>query len=173
MGLHCKKVVAIVPPPTSSYDSADDPLPVILVLPIWLRCLLAGLAVLLGVVFGIALALDPYQDGKVWDQGTHTQLGLPECTFKQLTKQPCPSCGMTTSFALLVRGDVWHSLKANAVGTGLAAFCLVLIPWCLACALRGRTYLVQSLEWAVTRLVVVFVVLMLLRWGIVLLLTTY
>ena len=48
---------------------------------------------------------------------THRQLGLPPCTFKEMTGLPCPSCGMTSSFALLVRGDVMNSLRANAVGT--------------------------------------------------------
>ena len=34
--------------------------------------------------------------------GTHQQLGLPPCNFVTLTGYPCPACGMTTSFALLV-----------------------------------------------------------------------
>jgi hypothetical protein len=102
---------------------------------------------------------------------THTQLKLPPCTFKTLTHLPCPSCGMTTSFALLVRGDVGNSLRANAVGTLLAVFCLALIPWGLACAAWGRPFLVVSLERALTRVVVVFLVLMLARWVIVLGLT--
>src|SRR5438445_10288 len=85
-----------------------------------------------------------------------------------MTGVPCPSCGMTTSFALLIRGDWWNSLKANAVGTLLAAFCLALIPWSLFCAAWGRPIFVVSLERTLTKIVVAFVFLMLLRWGIVL-----
>jgi hypothetical protein len=74
---------------------------------------------------------------------------------------------MTTSFALLVRGDVGNSLRANAVGTLLALFGLVLIPWSVTAALTGRTLFVRSLERAVTISVVVFLALMLLRWAVV------
>jgi hypothetical protein len=80
---------------------------------------------------------------------------------------PCPSCGMTTSFALLVRGDVGNSVRANGVGTLLALFGIVLIPWCVTAALTGRTLFVRSLERAVTVVVLVFLGLMLLRWTLV------
>jgi hypothetical protein len=125
--------------------------------------------VLVGV-FALAICLNPYDgDGKPLRMGTHMGLDLPPCTFYDLTGKPCPSCGMTTSFALLIRGDVVNSLKANAVGTLLAVFCLVLIPWNLVCAWRGRLYGIRSLERSITLALLVFVVLMLLRWGIVLL----
>jgi xanthine/uracil permease len=80
---------------------------------------------------------------------------------------------MTTSFAHLVRGDVWNSVRANAVGTLLAAFCLMLVPWNLACALRGRLYLVTSIEWILTRLVIGFLILLLGRWLIVVAMTYF
>jgi hypothetical protein len=41
--------------------------------------------------------------------GSHQQLGLPECGFYQRTGYPCPTCGMTTAFAWMVRV---HPLKA-------------------------------------------------------------
>ena len=31
--------------------------------------------------------------------GSHTKLGMPRCEFEYRTGIPCPSCGMTTSFA--------------------------------------------------------------------------
>src|SRR5438128_7346592 len=120
-------------------------------------------------VFGLAAWLKPYDAaGQALKMETHRQMGLPPCTFKAMTGMPCPSCGMTTSFALLIRGDVWNSLKANAVGTLLAAFCLALVPWSLVCSLRGRPLFIISMERALTTIIVGFVVLMLLRWGIVL-----
>jgi len=125
--------------------------------------LVAGLV----AVFTIAIFLNPYKDGRVWLQETHKQMGLPPCTFKVLTGLPCPSCGMTSSFSLLMHGDPWNSVRANFVGTLLALFCLALIPWGLVSALRGRLLVVRSLEFILTRLVLVFVVLLLLRWGVV------
>jgi hypothetical protein len=119
-------------------------------------------------VFAMAVWLNPYDaDGRPLRMETHRQLGLPPCTFYSITGLPCPSCGMTTSFALLVRGDLWNSLRANAVGTALAVFCLALIPWSLASAVRGRWLWIRSPERVLTRLVILFLVLLLGRWLIV------
>jgi hypothetical protein len=163
-----------VPPPLPNdvdWDEVEEVLPAEPVLRLWLRSLLVLLAAMLITVFGVAIYLNPYtEDGEARRMETHRQLGLPECTFKGMTGKPCPSCGMTTSFALFIRGDLWHSAQANFVGTLLALFCLLLIPWCLFCAVRGRYFLILSLEWALPRFVVVFATLMLLRWGVVLLL---
>jgi hypothetical protein len=49
--------------------------------------------------------------------GTHQQLGLPPCGFLTLTGYPCPSCGITTSLAYLLHGDVVHSLVSQPFGT--------------------------------------------------------
>src|SRR4051812_36259079 len=96
------------------------------------RPALGGIAAALAAVFGVAVWLDPYDaEGKAKLIETHRQLGLPECTFKALTGKPCPSCGMTSSFALLVHGDVANSFRANEVGTLLALFLLVVLPWSL------------------------------------------
>lgn len=133
------------------------------------RGTLLAIAAGLLAVFGIAICLNPYRDdGTALPMETHRQLGLPPCTFKVMSGLPCPSCGMTTSFALLVRGDVWNSLKANAVGTLLAGFCLLLIPWSLACAITNRIVIIHSVERALFQFIVVFLILMLARWAIVL-----
>src|SRR5262245_53861942 len=100
---------------------------------------------------------------------THRQLGLPPCTFFAVTGMPCPSCGMTTSFALLMHGDPAASLRANAVGTLLALLCLAAIPWGLASAYLGRTLFIRSLERTVSLLVLTLLGLMLLRWAVVVL----
>ncbi len=138
---------------------------------LWVRLALIAMALGWVGVFVVALKLDPYQDGKVWLEGTHQQLGLPECTFKTLSKLPCPSCGMTTSFALLVRGDVWNAVRANVVGAGLAVFGVVMFPWCLVSAWRNRWLWFRRIEPVLIRLTVLFLVAMFGRWGIVLLWT--
>jgi hypothetical protein len=152
------------------YESQQAPLRAILLTPWWGRVILVVLAALASLVIALAVYLDPYKpDGTARLLETHRQLGLPECTFKLAVGVPCPSCGMTTSFALLVRGDVWHSLRANVAGTLLAGLTLGFIPWALLSATRGYLLYVQSLERTLFRLVMLFVVLMMVRWGIVLL----
>ena len=117
-------------------------------------------------VFAVALVLNPYKDGRVWLEETHTQLGLNPCTFRTWTGGcPCPSCGMTSSFALFVRGDLWHSLQANFAGTYLATLALLFIPWALISAVRGRLLWVRSGDTLAIRLVVSFAAIMFLRWA--------
>lgn len=136
---------------------------------IWVRGVLLLIVAILVTVFALAIWLKPYDAaGTPLRMEAHRQLGLPPCTFYEMTGMPCPSCGMTTSFALLMHRDVGNSLKANAVGTILAVYCLLLIPWCLVCGIKGRSYLIGSLEVALTKVVIVFITLMLLRWLIVL-----
>ena len=70
--------------------------------------------------------------------GTHQQLGLPPCTFWVLFGRPCPTCGMTTAWAHLVRGQVIGALRANVGGTLLAVVAVIAMPWLLGAAARGR-----------------------------------
>ena len=166
-------------PPTEQTTDPDD-----LVRPraAWyVRGALLAIAAVLLVVFVIATQVRPFaEDGTPLREASHTSIGLPACNFKVWTRSeacpdgmPCPSCGMTTSFAHLVRGNVWYSLRANWVGTGLALFCAALIPWAIASAFRGRYYWIRSIEAPIAILVGVFTVTMLLRWGVVLLLTVF
>lgn len=152
-------------------NNADlEPVDAIPVLHRWVRIALLAIAVILAAVFSVAIWLKPYDaEGQALRMESHRQLGLPPCTFYSATGGvPCPSCGMTTSFALLMHGDLANSLRANAVGTILASFCVILIPWCLVCGIKGRPYFVLSLEGALSKVVIVFIILMMLRWFIVL-----
>jgi len=63
-------------------------------------------------VFATALTVTPDPVG----HGTHTQLGLPPCGFILFTGLPCPGCGLTTSFAHMVRFDVVGACTANPFG---------------------------------------------------------
>jgi hypothetical protein len=137
----------------------------------WVRGTLVVVALGLISIFSIAIWLNPYDAaGQPKRMETHRQMGLPPCTFYVWTNgYPCPSCGMTTSFALLMHGDVVNSVRANAVGTLLAIFWLLLIPWCLWSSVVGRPLFIWSVEVALTRIVVGFLILMLTRWAIVLL----
>ena len=162
--LASKEGFAIVPAPLPP----DEELPVAQLVEVdprvgrWVRVLLVLIAAGLTAVFTTAWRLRP--DPRGW--GTHQQLGLPPCTFLQLTGIPCPSCGMTTSFSHLAHGDVVGSLKANPVGTLLAVFCLAAVPWCVASAFSGRRIGIRDLESFVARAILVFAVLLLVTWGI-------
>src|SRR5262245_51411668 len=154
-------------------EDPAKPLDVLPVLGAWARTGLLGVGLGLVLVFAVAWWLNPYEDGQPLRMATHQQLGLPPCTFKYMTGYPCPSCGLTTSFALLMKGDVANSLRANAVGTLLALFWLALIPWCLASSFCGRPLWLVSIEKAVLRALIFFLVLLLLRWVIVLCITRW
>lgn len=52
--------------------------------------------------------------------GTHTQLGIPACSWPATLGMPCPSCGMTTSFALAADGRFVDSARAQPFGFVLA-----------------------------------------------------
>lgn len=61
------------------------------------RAIGAALFVPTSAVVTIAALLTPSPRG----YGTHTQLGLGECTLLHFTGYPCPMCGMTTTFTLM------------------------------------------------------------------------
>src|SRR5438477_2576639 len=167
-GIDIIGVYVMTSPSMTTTIEAQEPLDVLPYMSLWVRGSLICLVAFLTLVFGIAVYLNPYrEDGTARRQETHRGLGLPACTFYETTKLPCPSCGMTTSFALLIRGDLWHSVQANFVGTLLGAFCLFLIPWSLASIWRQRLLFVRSFETMMTILVASFMALMLVRWALV------
>jgi hypothetical protein len=89
--------------------------------------------VLLGLL-ATAAVLSPEERGF----GTHQQLGLPPCTFKVLAGVRCPSCGMTTAWANLMRGRLTKAAAANVGGLVLGVTALGLGPWALVSGMRGK-----------------------------------
>ena len=71
-----------------------------------------------GAILIVARLLQPSSRGV----GTHEQLGLPQCFFLQLTGIPCPSCGLTTSFAHAARLHFYNAFITQPFG--LLLFCL-------------------------------------------------
>ncbi|MCE9561340.1 MAG: DUF2752 domain-containing protein [Planctomycetes bacterium] len=140
-----------------------------MVLTVRAALLLAGAA--LAGVFAAAFWVNPYNaDGTPRARATHTQLGLAPCQFLSATGRPCASCGMTTSFSLLVRGDVAGSLRANWAGTVIAVLWAVALPWAVLSAARGRLLFVPlgRGEVALTACVGVVLAVMLGRWALIL-----
>ncbi len=124
------------------------------------RILLVVCALALVVVLVVARRLDPDPRGF----GTHTQLGLPPCAFMVSTGRPCPTCGMTTSFAWFARGNLGNSWRANPAGSLLAPVCLALVPWLLAASVRGRPSPFASWELPLVGLAVAVVALTVFFW---------
>jgi len=95
------------------------------------RWLALVIAVATGALLLVAAWLVPSTDG----HGTHTQLGLPQCGWVVGMGIPCPSCGMTTSFAHAANGNLLGSIRAQPAGSVLAlgtAMVFVLSVWVLA-----------------------------------------
>ena len=112
--------------------------------------------------FGLSVFMTPSPQGF----GTHRQLGLPPCSFRDLTGLPCPSCGMTTSFSHFVRGQWLQSIQTSSTAFILALICAGLIPWCVVSIsaghlrkvdrpgpailiLLGSLYLIAATEWII------------------------
>ena len=93
-----------------------------------------GVACILLGLLGVSRWLSPHPNG----MGTHQQLGLPPCTFLILFGIPCPTCGMTTSWAHLMHGNLADSWSTNPGGTCLAIIAAIAGVWSLVTSIRGR-----------------------------------
>lgn len=97
-----------------------------------LALVLAGFALV--TLLGLARTLTPSPKG--W--GTHEQLGLPACAFVLRFQKRCPSCGMTTAWAHLVRGSLAAALRCHVTGTLLGLSAAAGSVWMLTCGTTGR-----------------------------------
>jgi hypothetical protein len=115
------------------------------------RFLATGFAALGIAVFSIAAILNPYDaEGRPLSHGTHRQLGLPPCLMNQVTGLACPSCGMTTSFSLLMHGDISAAWHANWAGAIVALLGLGATLWMLAVAMnlpKGSYAVDDAVKW--------------------------
>jgi len=125
-----------------------------------IRCvLLAAAAGILGLL-GLARKLEPDPRGF----GTHTQLGMRPCSFLRMTGRLCPTCGMTTSLAWVVRGRVGRSWQANPAGCVLALLSVPLMVWLVCSAVANQPRGCSSLSRPLMTLLVAAVVLSLASW---------
>ncbi len=115
------------PPPDRLLAALDAPVPI----PRSEERVILGIVAAVGIgLLAVAIYLQPDPRG----YGTHEQLFLLPCGFYKVTRLPCPTCGMTTAYANMVRFRVGPALRAQPFGAllcvlstlgGLAAlFCL-------------------------------------------------
>ena len=98
--------------------------------------------------------------------GTHCQLGLPPCGFYTMTGLPCPTCGMTTSFAYAVRGQALKSMHAQAGGFVLAMGTAATAVLGLMTAITGRRVCINWFRVSPTGLIWVVALGFLAAWGL-------
>ena len=98
--------------------------------------------------------------------GTHQSFGLPPCSFRVLFGLRCPTCGMTTAWANLVRGDGIAALKANVAGTLLGIAAAAGSGWLLVSAARGRWLLATPNTFKMAIAASITALISLIEWGI-------
>lgn len=99
------------------------------------RLLAAGVGLGCLAVLTLAASLAPSRSG----MGTHQRsLGLPSCNFLLTTGLPCPSCGMTTSWAWATKGNLVASFYVQPMGTILALMAAACVWGGLYIAATGR-----------------------------------
>lgn len=98
------------------------------------RCHLLGAAGVLALPLLVAWWLVPDPRG----EGTHEQLGLPQCRFRTHFGVRCPTCGMTTAWAHMVRLEVKAALRTNAAGALLAVLDAFGAAWLAVCGAMRR-----------------------------------
>ncbi len=152
----------ITPVPQELRSSSNRPNSAPFLLTPFLRILFVVLGCGLIAGFFLAYSLEPSTRG----YGTHQQLGLPPCSIQYLFGIPCPSCGMTTSFAWFVRGRILESIQANIAATYLAMICMILIPWLLISSWTGQVMPRRKLEFRALILLSSFLLVSVAQWGV-------
>jgi hypothetical protein len=120
-------ITRVTEPPTTAVPapaSTDDRAPLLIYtrvgapdrLSIGGRILAGSIALACLSVLIAAVKLNPSATGVA----THTAMGFDECQFLKRTGLPCPSCGMTTSFAWYARGNALASLYVQPMAFLLA-----------------------------------------------------
>lgn len=84
-------------------------------------------------ILAVASGLSPSGEG----HGTHRALGLPGCVWLATFDQPCPTCGMTTSFAHAADGAFLRAFVVQPMGAFLAIGAATTFWFALHSALTG------------------------------------
>lgn len=97
------------------------------------RALAAVVACVCLTLLVLAARLTPSPAG----HGTHRGLGLPPCGWVIAFDKPCPTCGMTTSWAHAANLDFLGALRAQPLGAALALLTTVIFWGAVHVVLTG------------------------------------
>ena len=86
-----------------------------------------------------ALAMAAWLDPDAPSYGSGRTLGLGPCGFLLRTGFPCPTCGMTTSCSLAVRGRLGAAFRAQPLGPFLVLAATLGGLGCLVVAATGKS----------------------------------
>jgi hypothetical protein len=98
------------------------------------RVFWAVVAVMCAAALIAAGRLEPDPRG----HGTHAQITRGPCLFRVVTGIPCATCGMTTSFAYMVRLQVLKAFAAQPFGAVMCIGAAAAVPLALFFAVTGR-----------------------------------
>ena len=119
-----------------------------------------GLGVLLLILLVVASLLKPNAAGL----GTHTQLGLPGCTMVTLLGIRCPGCGMTTSWAYAMKGDLESAIHANIGGVLLCFLAAATFPILLLLGIRGRPFATRWFTHVAISVLLIAIFISIIEW---------
>jgi uncharacterized membrane protein HdeD (DUF308 family) len=127
---------------------------------------------LVGVVGIVAVAIvlwsaEPRPEGF----GTHTQLGLPPCSWPIQWGVPCPTCGVTTGLALFARGQLAPAARTQPLALVVGLVALLVGANAAVSLLTGRPWRINPYRLSATRLALVGLGLVVVAWVIRLLAT--
>ncbi len=120
-------------------------------------------ALLCGAVLGLAIYLHPDSRGF----GTHEQLPFYPypCSFTLTTGLPCPTCGMTTAFSLVMHGRFLAAFLAQPAGMVLCLGTVVLFVYAAYVAVSGMMIPLNRDRFSLAQLTIGLGLLILGGWG--------
>jgi hypothetical protein len=121
----------------------------------------AGVAVCCLAVLLVARWLQPDKRGF----GTHEQIGMPPCGMVLVTGLPCPTCGMTTAFSLVMHGHPWLAARVQPAGAVLCLGTILLLGLAVYVSVSGRGPRVNWDRLGPTRVALAFALLLIGGWA--------
>lgn len=116
--------------------------------------------IILGV---IALSLALTTEGKLIWSG---QPLMPPCPSKAVLGIPCPSCGLTTCFILMSRGQLRQAFSAHYFGPFLYAGMIGYLLLQITFLVRGKRLNLNVPWWTPYAAMITTIILYLASWGI-------
>ena len=127
------------------------------------RIIVGLIATLLWAIIITSWYVSPSADGF----GSHTQLGIPKCSWVVEYNRPCPTCGMTTAYSLTARGRLITAFITQPAGCifALVHFALTALLTYIAIAGKYPFYLVVMVNYHAYRILFTAIIVILAGWG--------